>query len=646
MFFHLKQKLSYKKINYVLFFILLLASVLRFWNYFNIPFTHDEFSALFRTHYNSFSELIDKGVKVDGHPAGIQVFLYYWVKLVGYSECWIKLPFTLLGIFSIYLFWKIAREWFSEQVAILSSISMAVMQLFIMYSQIARPYISGLFFTLLMVYYWYKIVFYEKRLIKINYYFWFICGATLCNYNHYFSLLMALITGLLGFVFIKKENIKKYCLSLLTIIVFCLPHLKIYLYQFSMGGLGWLGKPDLSFFYSFILYLVNHSLFCLFFLLVMFIGGVLIYIVKKNKFKKEQVIAFILGTLSAVIGYIYSVVRTPVLQTSVLIFSIPFLLLLIFSFFEKINIKFVYGLGLIWLCLLLYSLIFTRHYYYYFYKSIYKETFYEIKETQVHYPKDSTLIICHFRKEVGDYYINQLKISVTAPIIYPYLIDKKELYQYLLSPKYRYLMFSTVTNDVPESFKLYQECFPDLIKTIFLDQGEIRFFKKALCRYDSLYSYISVNTFCNNKQWVYNPSLLKKESNNTFYQCDSLNEYDITYSILNHNLIISRAQIADAAAWIYLPDSFKGKIYFVASMEKDSVVMWQSISIDGHFPKNKWIPVSVSLYFPDYKYEVEGNTIKVYFWNPEHQKINISKTFFGIRNSNPLVYWTYSNIIR
>ena len=75
----------------ILFLILLVAITLRFYNYQNIPFTHDEFSALSRTNFNSFSELIDQGVKVDGHPAGIQVFLYYWTKLAGKSEVWVKL---------------------------------------------------------------------------------------------------------------------------------------------------------------------------------------------------------------------------------------------------------------------------------------------------------------------------------------------------------------------------------------------------------------------------------------------------------------------------------------------------------------------------------------------------------------------------
>jgi 4-amino-4-deoxy-L-arabinose transferase-like glycosyltransferase len=651
MIFHTKQKQYNKSATFVLVLILLLAAVLRFWNYFEIPFTHDEFSALFRTQFNSLSELIDKGIKVDGHPAGVQMFLYFWVKVFGFSEFWIKLPFTILGVLSVYWFWKIAKEWFSEQVAILASISMACMQFFIMYSQIARPYMSGLFFTLVMVYYWYKIIFFEKQLLKVNYYLWFILGASLCNYNHYFSLLMTFILSLLGFLYIKKERLWSYFLSLFIIALLFLPHLKIFYYQISMGGLGWLGKPEPVFLFNFIFFLVNHSLFSLMFLFIIIIAGLTFsFFRKKLSLKKEHLITFILGTSSAIIGYFYSIYRAPVLQDSVLIFSTPFFLLFIFSFFQKINLKFVYVIGALWSTLLIYSLVCSRQYYHYFYKSIYKETFSEVKKAQALLPNDSTLILCNFRKEIGNFYIKELKIKDTSHIVYPYLLsNKKALYEFLLNPKYKYLLLAITTNESPESFALCHECFPRLLKTVFLDQGEIRIFaKSSTTGGNSIYSFHSFNDFKNADNWTFDSSFVKfNMKKNYYYQLDSLKEYDIEYTFVNHKVIVSKAQIADATAWIYLPDNFKGTVHFVATIEKDSVLLWQSTLIcDKDIPKNEWIPISVSLYFPDFKYDLECNTIKIYFWNPEHQKMYVSKTFLGVRWGNPFVYWINNNSIQ
>lgn len=127
----IKTKSINRQYHWFLWFIIIVASFLRFWNFFEIPFTHDEFSALFRTRFASFSELVEKGIMPDGHSAGVQLFLYFWVKLVGFSEPWVKLPFMLMGLASLFLIWKIGTEWFSKQVALWATASLAFMQYFI-----------------------------------------------------------------------------------------------------------------------------------------------------------------------------------------------------------------------------------------------------------------------------------------------------------------------------------------------------------------------------------------------------------------------------------------------------------------------------------------------------------------------------------
>ena len=84
----------------ILLFILLAGTLLRIWHLMEIPLTHDEFSVVFRTGYDSFADLIEQGVRVDVHPAGVQVFVNYWVALFGESAAAVKIPFILFGIFS------------------------------------------------------------------------------------------------------------------------------------------------------------------------------------------------------------------------------------------------------------------------------------------------------------------------------------------------------------------------------------------------------------------------------------------------------------------------------------------------------------------------------------------------------------------
>src|SRR5690606_31293576 len=96
-----------------------------------------------------FGELIDLGVCKDTHPAGVQVFLFYWIKLFGISEAAVRLPFVIAGILSVLLVYLIAKRWFNETVALLSAAAIAFLEFPITYSQLARPYASGLLFSLL-----------------------------------------------------------------------------------------------------------------------------------------------------------------------------------------------------------------------------------------------------------------------------------------------------------------------------------------------------------------------------------------------------------------------------------------------------------------------------------------------------------------
>lgn len=257
----------------ILALIIVVSIILRFFNFSEIPFTHDEFSALFRLDFDSFSELIFKGVKIDGHPAGIQVFLYYWTKLFGFEEWVIKLPFAFFGIIAIYLIYLIGKKWFNESVGLISAAFLSSIQFTIIYSQIARPYISGMFFSLLMIYYWSNIVTSPNKKFTKNSIL-FILASSLCNYNHHFSLLFATLVGISGLFFIQRQFLVKYIICGIIIFILYIPHLNIFFYQLKIGGVeGWLGKPDSDFLFEFIYFIFHYSKLVIFLILgLVFLG--------------------------------------------------------------------------------------------------------------------------------------------------------------------------------------------------------------------------------------------------------------------------------------------------------------------------------------------------------------------------------------
>lgn len=88
-----KMKSTLKE-NNIIIAILGIAVFLRFYGFFNLQYTFDELSALNRLEFDSFIEVIKKGVMIDAHPALIQVFLFYYTKLFGTAEWIVKLPLS------------------------------------------------------------------------------------------------------------------------------------------------------------------------------------------------------------------------------------------------------------------------------------------------------------------------------------------------------------------------------------------------------------------------------------------------------------------------------------------------------------------------------------------------------------------------
>lgn len=330
-----RNKTSVKADYIILAVIMVVATILRAWKLDQIPFMHDEFSALFRTSYDNLHDLFTQGIIVDPHPAGVQFFLYFWVKLFGWSQFWVKLPFVVVGVGSIFLIYKIGRQWFNSKTGLLAAAFFAVSQFTVFYSQVARPYAPGLFFVLLQTFFWYKIVF-DPRKPTVGTCIGFAVASWLAALMHSFSTAQAGLIFLTGLFFLPKERRKPYWLSGLGAVLLYSPNIPIFYQQLIVSGSigGWLGKPSSSFLWDFIRYTMNYST------LFMFCVGVFILLPfvlsKRNKRKSPMKwIPFVWFALIFGIAFVYSMLREPILQQSTLIFSYPFIVIAAFSFFKN-----------------------------------------------------------------------------------------------------------------------------------------------------------------------------------------------------------------------------------------------------------------------------------------------------------------------
>lgn len=330
-----RNKTSVKLDAILLGVILLVAAVLRLWKLGQVPFMHDELSAWFRLRFDNFHDLIQYGVcENDSHPAGVQVFLYYWTKLVGWNELWIKLPFALMGIGSVYLIYLIAKQWFNRKTGLLAAAFFAVSQLTVFYSQLARPYSAGLFFILLMTYFWNKILFEPKR-PSVGVCIGFAVTAWLAALAHNFSTAQAGLIFLTGLFFLKKDRRKAYWLSGAGALLLYAPHIPVFYHQtFVYGSIGgWLSKPEATFLTDFFQYTMNYAP-----LFTYAVGFLIIFplILRKREKRRKPIRWAALAWFCILFGiaFAFSLLREPILQFSTMIFSYPFLVMAAFSLYR------------------------------------------------------------------------------------------------------------------------------------------------------------------------------------------------------------------------------------------------------------------------------------------------------------------------
>lgn len=337
----LMKPLKIQPNQFILIGLLVVASVLRFWKFYDLPLMHDELSALTRLEYNSFSEFIHYGIRLDGHPAGIQMFIYFFTSVFGYSTLLLKIPFILVGIWSVYLVYVVGKKWFSETAGLIAASFFIAIQYAIMYSVIIRPYGPGLLVCLLLVNTWTDIFIQKKQ--NWGKYIRFGLLLACAAYIHYFALLFAAIISLSGLFFLNMKTILKYSISGLLAIVLFIPHLGIFFYQLGVGGIGassggWLQEPTIEFIPNYLSYIFNYSNLTLF-IAIGLLSFSLFSSFKLRRNGTKKIILLLWFVLPIIIGYWYSVMVNPVLQYSVLLFSTPFVFLLIAGFEKEWKFK-------------------------------------------------------------------------------------------------------------------------------------------------------------------------------------------------------------------------------------------------------------------------------------------------------------------
>lgn len=626
------KKLSEEKIIFAS--IIFIASLLRFYNYYNWSYSHDELSQLVRLRYDSFSELISKGVRTDVHPAFIQVFLYCWTKVFGEAEAAVRLPFVLAGIGSVALVYLISKKWFGSAAACFSSLTLAILDFPILYSQIARPYSFGLFFSLLAVWCWTNLLFGDnppdghagKKIYGKAVYYGI--ATALCMLTHYFAFFFALMVALTGFLFLKKETWKPYLLSGIIAIVIFLPHIPVSVHQFVMGGVGELpAKPESNYLWKLILYGFNDSPLVVSMVALLFLLSILIYHLDLS-FSKFHFCCIAWFLLPFIAGYYYFANVNPDLQYSTLLFSLPFLLVLLFSFFKerkrKLNNLLLASSGII----LLFSTIIEQK----FYKRENFGVFKEINQSVIdlrkkHGSENITTVLNTSGKDIMNFYFERWNENIP----YDFYAGDDSLF---VSDMLKKIDACTTSYFIYgwSNFRSPYE-IPEMIKRklprIIYDEKHFNsqltlYGKNDSCKRDTIF-YLRVGFENHLLDFYYDSAKTDtshSHSGKHSLNIESKNEFCITLKTSVKKLFPDNKGCVNISAWVFAKDTFNAQLVMDVGQPNEKRE-WhakllnqfvKSPSPKGEGQGVRWQEIFATFELPSSAYP--DDEVKIYLWNP------------------------------
>ena len=601
----------------ILSVILLVAAILRLWDLGSVPFMHDEFSALSRTSYSSISDLLREGVMInDSHPAGVQIFLYLLVKIFGWNELFLKLPFTLMGIASVYLVFKIGQQWFNTNVGLISAAFFTISELFIFYSQLIRPYSPGLFFILLFVYFWNRLLFLDEKpspSVCIG----FVLSAFISSQIHNFSLAQAGLIWASGLLFLKKDNktlTKTYLLCGVAALILFLPTSKIFYYQlFVRGGIGgWLSMPELSFVCDFLKYSLNYSHLLIFGSIIIILYPFLTNKINNDKRIGLRIAGIMWFIIPLTLAFVYSKMKEPILQFSTMIFSFPFLIIVLCSFYDKIRVSLSEKYIITGFILIagITSLIIDRQYYKQVYNQGFDQIAAEMKTDMDHYGDSISFASFSNRSFMTKFYQDRECIRNNA------FYDKNSnIYDYQ----------DYISNNDSEYIGIgitdHASCYWEQFALIFYPN-----IVKEKQWFNSKYLLLSKDNIDNQPMTVMKKNVIIREGNE--WGCSFVMKID-TIKNIDDIGFIAEIQSHDTIRNIIL-------VVEIRDAESDSLLLWRGADTKGHvMTPGKTHYLSNNFHYDNKKYDKNNVKLKVYICNKDKKFVEIKRIMFYHSKKEP-----------
>ncbi|MBU0503839.1 MAG: glycosyltransferase family 39 protein [Candidatus Omnitrophica bacterium] len=234
---HLREE---QKNALMLWLILTLAIAIRIYKLGDADLWYDEVYAYFMTTL-TYGDITRK-------IFGEQFYLYnillkFWVFCFGMSEFSLRFLSMLFGVVSVPIMYKIGKLLFNTKVGLIGSFLLSISPIHVWYSQEARGYSLSIFITLLIIYFFIRVLKESKVYLWIG----LILSSLISIYINYFCFYAIILTSIALFLRRYKYIFKLglvYILIIISGFLLLAPSLIRYISKLSSSF--WVSKPNLG----------------------------------------------------------------------------------------------------------------------------------------------------------------------------------------------------------------------------------------------------------------------------------------------------------------------------------------------------------------------------------------------------------------
>lgn len=620
--------------------LVLLAAVLRFWGFPDIPYTHDEISALVRVDFPTLSEAIHEGIwNIDTHPPGTHVFLWCWTRLFGSGDGAVKAPFILMSIAGVFFLYRSAYAWAGGGVALITTALFASAQYMVMYGQIARPYAMGFFTTALMADQLTRYAAHGNRKSLLL----FGLAGVISAYTHHFALMQAAFMYTTGCFLVPSSYRKAYLLTGLAMVLCYVPNMPLFLSQLGWKGLdSWLTPPGADWIPSYLWWFAHCSWVLAMVLIALLIASLALRLRSGTHRRPLLVMTLVWGMLPLIVGYAYSVWRSPVLQYSVLIFSFPYLLIGLFAGLRDLAPRMAMFTALITAAVATITLITSRAHYAVFLHSKYEAIVRGTAEAE----RNGAEAVVDLPPEVLRFY---RKLWCFTPSQAPCvdLADRPSavLDSVLRTTTKSTLFYGQTSHAAPENVARITTRFPFLLERHDFVEGQTFLFsvRPGPEHIDDIErAIIAAPEAIGGRGWRVDKDLpLVRDTTHSYMPATwdfSGREFGIVLDSGLTNLVSNENDIVEVIADFVNADTACDLTLVVELRSGDSTIFYRADRRTDHAMFGSSGRLVVALKCADLAARSADPHLRTYLWNPAKARVHIASVRMQVREGDPVLY--------